>query len=153
MVRRIQYPEWYPLDHVGTHHNSLEEMYNYFRSELSVILGNILALPMAHHWTIEQIKLLVEDWKKYYSSLSVSQKEVPLYLLYKAGESFKDISVAIKTGALASIMGTVMTVPKIFIDHYVVLSTALDVAVRYASYFETHADQIEGIIVFFLSEG
>lgn len=151
VFRRIEYPNWYALDPTSAG-NTLEEMYNYFRSELSAVLGNLLSLPGVQATLISRLTSAILLWKAKFASLSIAQKEVPLFIFYKLGECVKDVYGLLKTGPLGDIMGTIMSVPEIFFDHYVVMSTALDVVVRYAGYFELHSEKSEDLIRFFLSE-
>jgi len=149
---RIQYPKWYLIDHCAGNYNSMEEMYNYFRSELSGMLANMLNIQSINVVILEQIKNMIIEWKKYYAVLTVPQKELPLFLFYKAGESFKDLTSAIKNGILGGLIEEILSVPEIFTENYLIICSTLDLIVRYSCYFDIKPDKITDILSVFLFE-
>lgn len=86
--KRIQYPKWYDIEHL-TFNNSMEEMYNYYRAELSSIFGNMLLIQPVQEQLAECVGNLILNLKNNYSTLSPQEKEAPLQLLYKLAESYK----------------------------------------------------------------
>ena len=57
-----------------------------------------------------------------------------------------------KGGALPRIMECVLSIPGIFSGHFLVVNAVLEVAVRYAFYFENHEEQCAQLLHVFISE-
>ena len=88
VVRRLEYPQWYSVDHLAVH-NSLEEMYNYFRTELGTLLSSLLSIPPLQQDLLLYVCQSFGHIRTAPTCSTPQQKEVALHLFLKLGEICK----------------------------------------------------------------
>ena len=149
VVKRIQLPE-----DCFKGNNQAEEAFEALRNELTTLFVNMAAIPSTQGNICEYTNGMIQTLKMNYKGLKAPQREVVLYLFYRLGQALKDVQGILKTegSAFQKMLETVLGMPEIFIDHFLVLGAALEGIVRYAFYFETHEEACSSLLTFFLSD-
>ncbi len=161
IVKRIQCPAVYFQG------NAMDEEFVALRNELTTLFVNLAGIPAIHSGVLSYVEKLLDTLKASYKGLLPQQKEVVLYLFYRIGQALKGIehvneiymidiqqslTKAPSDTGIAKMMETVLSIPEIFEDHFLVLSAALDVVVRYVGYFESREDKCAAVLNFFVSD-
>ena len=150
VTKRIQLP----ADYFETNEEpDPDESFDQLRAELTTIFINISSISSIQQNILEYIGSTLNTLSAGYKQFSPQQKEVVLYLFYRVGQSIKDTSEIIKKkGNPISIMvEIVFATPKIFTDHLLISSIALEGIIRYSTYLELHEGDCGGLINFLLS--
>jgi len=148
VMRRVQLPsEYFTTSELP----ELEESFVLFRGELTTVFVNMSSIPSIQQGMIEYINQAMEMLKTQYKALTGSQKEMILYLFYRLGQAFKELPKILKEpNTLTKMVEIVLDIPEIFMDHLLIVSTALEVVIRYALYLkynETRCDSFVGLLL------
>jgi len=159
IVKRIGYPSWYSFDQ-EVDANSSEEYFDRFRNALAILFINMAAIKQIQGDIVRYVSELLNNIKGN-TGFSVHEKEVPLYLFYILGAAISDSEIkldnwnklladprwAILDQGMSLVLSTAdifSTIPLVFLG--------FEIMVRYAGYFEVHADLLESCFKLFTSE-